>query len=214
MIARNALILSMLVCVVMASCTKDEELLGEAPGIYNSNVHPRASATHCSTDVYDATTLDVTGAATLIRNDNKISMTFHAENLTPGNAYTVWWVIWNKPENCAIPFACDLDDLLITQLVEVDVPFAAGLVVGTDGVGSFAASRMEGDTTGSTNHLFNAPPFALEDARTAEIHLLLRDHGPAIPGQVQEQISTFLGGCDVYACYEPMFAIFSPDCGL
>jgi hypothetical protein len=195
MLTRLALIL-MLAGFVLASCSKDE----------NCEVH-------CTSEVRD-TSLDITGIATLVRDDNKISMTFYAEGLTPGNAYTIWWVIWNKPENCAIPFACDLDDLLITQLVEVDVPFAAGLVVGTDGVGSFAASRMEGDTTGSTNHLFNAPPFALEDARTAEIHLLLRDHGPAIPGQVQEQISTFLGGCDVYACYEPMFAIFSPDCGL
>jgi hypothetical protein len=204
----------MLVCFVMASCTKNEELLGEAPGIDNSNVHPRAPATHCTTDVYDATTLDVTGTATLIRNDNKISMTFNAENLTPGNAYTVWWVIWNKPENCAIPYACDLGDFATTQLVEVDALFATGHVVGGNGVGHFAASRKESDITGSTNYLFDEPAFPLEDARTAEVHLLLRDHGPAIPGQLNEQISSYLGSCDIYACYEPMFAIFSPDCGL
>jgi hypothetical protein len=186
----------MLAGFVLASCSKDE----------NSEVH-------CTTEVLDATSLDATGTATLIRDDNKISMTFYAEGLTPGNAYTIWWVIWNKPENCATPYACEPADFGITQLVEVDALFAAGQVVGNNGVGSFAASLNEGDTTGSINHLFSEPPFALADARTAEIHLLLRDHGPAIPGQVDAQISSYLGGCDVYTCAEPLVAIFSPDCG-
>jgi hypothetical protein len=213
MLTRNAFIF-MLVSFLMASCAKDEQLLREAPAVYDATVQARTPATHCTTNVYDFSTLDVTGTATLLRNNNKISMTFHAENLTPGNAYTIWWVIWNKPENCAVPYACDLGDFGITQLVEVDALFAAGHVVGNSGVGNFAASRNEGDISGSTNYLFNEPAFPLEDARTAEVHLLLKDHGPAIPGQVNDQISSFLGGCDVYACYEPMFAVFSPDCGL
>ena len=35
----------------------------------------------------------------------------------------------------------------------------------------------------------------LIDAQEAEIHILLRSHGPAIPGIVNEQIDSYLGGC-------------------
>ncbi len=35
----------------------------------------------------------------------------------------------------------------------------------------------------------------LQDARQAEIHLVLRSHGPKIPGQINAQISSFQGGC-------------------
>jgi len=215
MLTKNVFIL-MLICLVMVSCTKEDEPVTETPVIHSSTLdaaEDRSPPTHCTSDIYDDA-LNVTGTATLLRTNNKISMTFHANNLTPGNAYSVWWVIWNKPENCAIPNACDVGDFGITQTVEVDAMFAAGHVVGNSGVGNFAGSLNEDDDSGSINHLFNEPPFALEDARTAEVHLLLRDHGPAIPGEVNEQISSYSGGCDTNVCYEPMFAIFSPDCGL
>jgi hypothetical protein len=203
----------LLIGFTIFSCSKDDALRTDTSFENSADIQTRAAATHCETNVYDATTLDVTGTATLLRNDKKISMTFQAENLTPGNAYTIWWVIWNNPAECATPNACDVVDFSQTQVVRVDALFAAGHVVGNSGVGHFAASRKEGDISGSTNYLFGEPAFALEDARTAEVHLVIRDHGPAIPGKLNDQISSYLGSCDIYACYEPMFAIFSPDCG-
>ena len=35
----------------------------------------------------------------------------------------------------------------------------------------------------------------MERALSAEVHLVLRSHGPAIPGQTVEQTSTYNGGC-------------------
>ena len=35
----------------------------------------------------------------------------------------------------------------------------------------------------------------IEDARTAEIHFVVRTHGPVIPGRVREMTTTIFGGC-------------------
>jgi hypothetical protein len=45
----------------------------------------------------------ITGSSTLHRNKNGITVNFKAEGLYPG-AYTIWWVIWNNPEACGIPY--------------------------------------------------------------------------------------------------------------
>jgi len=57
---------------------------------------------------------------------------------------------------------------------------------------------------------------------SAEVHIVLRSHGPAIPGIIDEQISTFEGGCiiffdpfteipdDVGECGDIEFAIHPP----
>jgi hypothetical protein len=35
----------------------------------------------------------------------------------------------------------------------------------------------------------------LTDAKKAEVHLVVRDHGPALPGMIEPQVTTFGGGC-------------------
>ena len=47
----------------------------------------------------------------------------------------------------------------------------------------------------------------LLEAQGAEVHLILRTHGLPIPGWVDEQISTFEGGCEVNVCANQQFAI-------
>jgi hypothetical protein len=39
---------------------------------------------------------------------------------------------------------------------------------------------------------------------------MLRTHGPPIPGQVNEQMSTFNGGCDINACEDQQCAVHQP----
>ncbi|MGM0458521.1 MAG: hypothetical protein ACQERO_04185, partial [Bacteroidota bacterium] len=46
--------------------------------------------------------------------------------------------------------------------------------------------------------LFGLPSFGgLQDADAAEIHAVLRSHGPKVPGLVNEQINSYKGGCEV-----------------
>ena len=54
----------------------------------------------------------------------------------------------------------------------------------------------------------------LQDSMAAEVHLVVRTHGPAVPGQVDEMINTFNGGCsDTFPnepCQDLQFAVFAP----
>ena len=59
--------------------------------------------------------------------------------------------------------------------------YAGGLVVGKNGKANFSANKSVGE-------IFDNP-------LTAEIHLALRTHGPAIPGMIDVQTGTMDGGC-------------------
>jgi len=179
-------------------------------------------ATHQSSDVYDPISnypnLDVVGTSTLVRNKNGITVNFMTTNLIPGHAYTLWWIIWNNPQYCAVPGECNDPDFGNAEAVGVDVLFAAGHVADEDGVGTFSGHLRVDGAKGAFSSL------GLEDgnAFSAEVHLVLRSHGPAIPGMVNEQISTVGGGCDVELgifvaipeevgeCGDIEFAIHSP----
>lgn len=163
-------------------------------------------------DVYDGTqeALPVVGSSTLHRNANGITATFRAESLMPGHTFTVWWVIWNAPENCDGP--CDDDADLFNPATKAEVLFAGGNVAGNNGKISITGHLNEGDDDGSVNELFGMEDVeggALIDALTAEVHLVLRSHGPKIPGQVNEQISSYVGGCDDPFAFPPFSEV--PD---
>ncbi|WP_086477032.1 hypothetical protein [Arenibacter amylolyticus] len=153
---------------------------------------------------------NISGISTLHRNNNGITVNFKVEGLIPG-AYTIWWVIWNQPENCAIPGACNETDFANAANVAVDVLYAAGHVVGKNGKGNFSAHLKEGDNSESINQeFFGLPPaggLQLGNALTAEVHVVLRTHGPKVPGLVNEQIGSYEGGCDNPILYPP-FSVY------
>jgi hypothetical protein len=133
----------------------------------------------------------------LVRNDNGVNMTIHTNGLTPGTATTVWWVVFNHPTLCSHGdgrLRCGLGDLFVPA-VAASVQFAAGHVIGADGGGNFGSYLSEGDTSGCATPGGPLPCNGLLDARTADVHLVVRTHGDAIPGLVSEQISSFNGGC-------------------
>ncbi|MEN8125994.1 MAG: hypothetical protein ABFR32_12800 [Bacteroidota bacterium] len=154
--------------------------------------------------------LDPNGTSTLHRNENGITVNFKTDGLTPGYAYTLWWVIWNNPENCTVPGACTDADFANADLVNVEVLFAAGHVVGNNGIGNFSAHLNLNDDSESINALFGLPSAGgLLNAQKAEVHLVLRSHGPKIPGMVNEQINSYVGGCDDPFAFPPFTEI--PD---
>jgi hypothetical protein len=123
----------------------------------------------------------------LVRTDAGVTMTIHTSGLEPGAAHTVWWAIFNNPENWAVPNQCnpmlDLPDTVLN---------ATGHVIGKNGVGNFAAYLAEGDTSGlSLPIAFPGDKFGLTDARKAMIILQVRTHGQPIPGLVKEQTSMY-----------------------
>jgi len=111
----------------------------------------------------------------------------------PGDAVTVWWVVFNHPENCRVkldnpsfPFRCGETDLSRPG-VEASVLYAAGHVVGGSGKAGFGAHLAVGDTTGA---LFG-PGLEPPQLTVADVHLVVHDHGPADPGLMPAQIHSF-----------------------
>jgi len=142
-------------------------------------------------------------SASLVRNKNGATANFNAMNLEPG-AYTLWVIVFNNRSNCGGEPCAEAD--LFNPDVEGDALFGAGHVVGNNGRGNFSAHLGVGDISGSLG--FNN---GLLDPEGAEIHLVLRYHGPVIPGMVDEQIHTIDGGCQTNDCEDVLAAVFMPS---
>jgi hypothetical protein len=112
------------------------------------------------------------GTSTLIRTDSGIAFSLQTTRLPAGHAVTVWWMVVNP--DAAAP----------------SVLYAAGHVIDDSGAAGFGGSLQEGDTDG----VVELPGLSLEgllDATGATVVLVVRDHGPARPDIVDQQIQTF-----------------------
>jgi hypothetical protein len=146
-------------------------------------------------------------SSTLRRTPNGISWTFKTNGLQPGHAYTVWVVVFNNPEACV--GGCGLDDLARPG-VDATLAYGGGHVVGPSGEATFSGHLQVGDTSGfPLDSPFVGLPgqhLGLVDAYKADIHLVIRDHGEVIPGQLSEQLHTFSGGSGVNTLANVQFA--------
>lgn len=141
---------------------------------------------------------DVPGASSWLTTEEAGAlMAIHTTELEAGDAYTVWWVVFNRPDRCTThpsgPIRCGPDDLSRPE-PEASALFGAGGVVAGRGDAFFGAHLPVRDTSGCQPELPCRE--GLTNPNEAEIHLVVRSHGPAIPGHVDGQITTFNGGCN------------------
>jgi len=134
----------------------------------------------------------------LVRTKEGFGATLHTFGLVPGNAYTFWLGVFNNPKECATT-PCTAADLPNPDVQGV-VLWGSGQIAGEDGTADFGTFRAEGDSTGREPSLGTA--MALENALKAEIHLVVRSHGPASanPVVLQAQLTRFNGGCPPNTC--------------
>ena len=136
------------------------------------------------------------GTSKLVRTSDGISANFKTDALTTGNAVTLWFVVFNYPENClAGPYKCSPLDMGDTA-AKGDFLYASGHVLGS---GNFAGHLNVGDTSRSglaeARGCQDCTPGLIEP-ESALVVLAIHDHGPALTGQaLHGQISTFLGDC-------------------
>lgn len=152
-------------------------------------------ADRSTSEVFDfADEQPIPGAeARMVRTDSGVGYYLSTLGLTAGHTVTIWWVIFNNPEFCATD-PCTVTDLFVEE-VDAAVMGGSGHVVGASGHGRFASHLTEGQIT--TEHpAFTGGP-GLTHPRGAEIHLVVRSHGPLNPESMPAQISSFEGGCDV-----------------
>jgi hypothetical protein len=110
------------------------------------------------------------GTSTLTRTDSGISFSLSTTGLQAGHAVTIWWMVLNPDGS-------------------LSVLYGAGHVIDAGGAAEFGGYLQVGDTKGA----LLGP--GLLDAAGADVTLVVRDHGPADPGKVEEQIHT-IGGCN------------------
>ena len=150
-------------------------------------------------DVYDFATMDLKGSSKLVRTPNGISMTLHTSDVNSGDAVTVWYVIFNNPSECGSSPCGEAD--IFNPATRTDVVYAAGHVVGNGNNFNVSGHRAAGDNSGSVLPFLNAllgttlESVGLEDPTGAEVHLVVRSHGEAIPELLPDMFQTFNGGC-------------------
>lgn len=140
----------------------------------------------------------------------------------PDHTITVWWIVFNNPAACSDP--CGSNDLPHRggdPAVQASGFWATSGVADDDGEIELEAELEEGNPPGQM--LPWATPGGLLDAEGAEIHIIVRTHGPEQPGLLYEQLNTVGGGCNntppalgvpgSYPCEDIQAAIFLPGGG-
>lgn len=129
----------------------------------------------------DGTTV---GDSTLLRYDNRINAVVRTSDLDPSAAMTVWWRIYNRPQHCAIPYACEISDLT-NRNVDGSQLHATGFVVGNaDGTATVVATlyRTASKAQGG-EHFADSLTGGFLSGRglrrplNAEVELLFASHG-------------------------------------
>lgn len=137
----------------------------------------------------------VVGSSTLLRSDHGVTVRLATSELEPRHVVTLWWIVANAPGECQAGLPglsrCGPGDHVAGR-GEMSVHQATGRIVRRDGTARYSAHLRVGDVSRA---LFEGEP-GLTDARGAEVILLLKTHGPKIPGLTSEMLHTFAGGCD------------------
>lgn len=175
-------------------------LLGMSPAVWADSTYQTANMVEFGVGT------PLPGAATLVRTENEVWVTISTSELDKKAGYTVWWVVFNNPEEC--DGACDGSDLG-TPEVNGSVLYAAGFVTGTDGTGHATAHLTGGDIPVGADVLVGNG-LAEDNGFDAEIHMVVQSHGKLISGSVAEQIGSFNGACDVNTCEDQQAAVFLP----
>jgi hypothetical protein len=198
-----------------------------APGVAAQDADTASTTRASSSDVvwFEGTAWEgqsIPGATASYRAyGDGFSATLDTSGLQPGHAVTMWVVVFNNPELCTNGVGglrCGEGDLIIFDgdpAIEGTVMDGGGHIVGPDGKGNFGTYKAPGDNSG----VVVAGP-GLTNPLGADVHLVVRDHGPVQEGLFAEQVSTFGGGCTEapegtgtlgdFACYDAQFSFFEP----
>jgi hypothetical protein len=144
-----------------------------------------------------------TSGTELIRGKDGAFMSVTTKNLTPGWVYTAWMGAFNNPEECATHPCSGAD--FANPAVQGSRINCGGRIIGPDGSATYGSFVRIGDTTSA----FDGP--GLLDPKHAEIHLVVRSHGPAVMGMaLADQLSMFNGGCPPNMCVNVQVAVHQP----
>ncbi len=164
-----------------------------------------------------------TGAVRLTRARNEIWASLHVTELAPNSPFTIWAAVFNEPEACTTnpggPIHCSVTDLMAMPNFAKASAFNVGAFL-TDGIGVANAdvNIRTGIPPAGAFILFGqeglmdngvSPGLHEGNGFGAEVHLIVRSHGPIIAVDIAAQLSLFNGGCPPNACANVQVAQFA-----
>ncbi len=188
--------------------------------------HLQPSTTDSQNVLWFADASDTGGDSFLTRTEGMVLASIEASGLTPGNAYTVWWVVFNNPGACS-DGACGEDDIFVDGspengpnvpgivAAEIAVGNATGNVAKADGTAEFGARLKVNDGDASGHQILFPAGLSGDSVLTAsgnnaEIHIVIQSHGQARGGkQLSTQLSLVETGCTPF-CEDVQFAVHLP----
>jgi hypothetical protein len=126
--------------------------------------------------------------ATLVTTADGVFAHFDTRELTPNRVYTLWLVVINEPTACETSPCSPPDVLERTERTRSDVIYGDG-VIATSRRDRLVAFQPVGK---APNGWFG---YGLQSPETAEVHLILNDHGQLVPGMAPTMVNTYRGGC-------------------
>ena len=158
---------------------------------------------------------EVHGTAQIVRTTRGVLGRVHVEGLTPGDIYTLWWEVFNKPKKCGVtdPGGCgvDLTDFS-NRKTGLDIGFATSGKVGADGTLTLVDWQRRGrDLKGHPDAPIQVIEFVkvlttkrgIMNTKGAQIDLILRNHGQPVKGMVRSQRTSWNGGCKYGVPFSP-----------
>lgn len=127
--------------------------------------------------------------ARLTRTSHGISYSINTDGLRAGHAYTVWVVVVNNPAACKSS-PCTPPEIIKNPATRSQLTYGTGHVVGSSGRAGFGGHLAQGAIPEGW-----LPDQGLEDPRSAEVHLVLNDHGPKLEEFMPGMIHTYRAGC-------------------
>ncbi|MEM1246771.1 MAG: hypothetical protein AAGK22_10375 [Acidobacteriota bacterium] len=157
----------------------------------------------------------VDGATILVRDfvHQQVRASVSTQALETNTAYSIWWAVFNRPQYCGQPYSCTTRDLEVfggDPRVRASVFYAGGFLSDDFGTANYSMTLIPGRTT---RELFaQTKAYGLRNLRTAEIHVVLRSHGPTgVAGKVSEQIGTATLACPEDGCQNVFASVHVPN---
>lgn len=156
----------------------------------SSHAHAHSYTKHVETHPSQGDVRVIDSArATLVTTKDGAFASIQTSELVPGNTYTLWFVVINRPQACETSPCTGKDVLLRSEATQSDVGYGDGIIAGRDGRGEFSTFRPLGELPQAWVGTGFNDPWA------SEIHLVINDHGPLIGGRESEMTGTYRGGC-------------------
>jgi hypothetical protein len=167
--------------------------------------------------LFGSSTVVPAAGSTVMRNNEGVYWNISTSSLTPGEVVTLWVAFFNYPFYCdqSVP-GCTPSDLN-NPAVQGSLQYGGGAIVDASGRADFSGYLAVGDNTGANTGApvttIPNPAPGLLNPKGADIHLVIRRHGPASsdPAILQAQLSSFGGGCNIVgACANIQASVHEP----